>query len=93
MSHGFQEVRTVKMEPGPDGKLVPNVYIDRRPLSAEEAQEIMKEQEKLFSGFESMFSGMDGAFQGFDKFWKDMSERARTFMKKKHGEENMGHRG
>lgn len=86
------EVRTVKMEPGPDGKLVPNVYIDRRPLSAEEAQEIMKEQEKLFSGFDSLFSGMDNAFKGFDNVFKDMSERFKTFMKK-HGEGNVGPRG
>lgn len=67
--HGFIEKREVRMEPGPDGKLVPHVYIEKRPLNAAEAQQYLKEQEKMFSGFDqmfdSMFSGFNGMFSSF----------------------------
>ncbi len=72
MNHGFEEIRTTRMEPGPDGKLVPHVYIQRREFSAEEAQEVMKEHERMFSGFDEIFGQVDSLFKklgdGFKKF-------------------------
>lgn len=91
MSHGFREVRTVKMEPGPDGKLVPNVYIDRRPLTEEEAKDILKDQQQIFAGFDTLFSNMDGFFSSFDGMFKTMEKQVSSFMKK-HGEGNVGPR-
>ena len=72
--HGFIEKREVRMEPGPDGKLVPHVYIEKRPLNAAEAQEYLKEQEKMFSGFDQMFDSMFSGFNGmFSSFKETMS--------------------
>jgi hypothetical protein len=90
-SYGYREERTVRMEPGPDGKLVPHVYIDKRPLTEKEAQELLAEQSKVFSGFDSFFSGLDGTFMGMNKIISDMSERLNKYMKD-HGEDKMGRR-
>ena len=82
MNHGFQEIRTTKMEPGPDGKLVPHVYIERREFTPEEAQEVMKEHERMFSGFDeigaafdSLFGSMESAFKKFGAGFKRFHER------------------
>lgn len=91
MSYGFQEKREVRMEPGPDGKLEPHVYIERRPLSKKEAEALMKDQAEIFSGFDGLFSGMDGLFAGFDKVFKNMTDQMKTFMKD-HGKGQMGPR-
>jgi len=70
MTHGFREIRTVKMEPGPDGRPVPHVYIERRELTEDEARKIMDEQRSVLEGFDGIFSGFDGIFSRMDQMFK-----------------------
>jgi hypothetical protein len=56
MAHGYQEIRRVRYEPGPDGKPVPHVYVEQRELTREEAERIHAD---LFGQFESMFQAFD----------------------------------
>jgi len=75
MSHGFREVRTVRMEPGPDGRPVPHVYIERRELTEEEARKLLEEQQAAFSGFEGIFAGFDSVFARMDDMFKKVFGR------------------
>lgn len=75
MTHGFSEIRTVKMEPGPDGKPVPHVYIERRELTEDEAREALKGQADVFASFDGIFSGMDTVFSRMDDMFKKVFGR------------------
>lgn len=79
MSYGFEEIRTTRMVPGPDGKLVPHVHVERREFTSEEAQEVMKEHERMFSGFNEFGTAVDGLFGSLEDTFKKFGDGFKKF--------------
>lgn len=82
MAHGYEEIRRVRMEPGPDGKPVPHVYIERRELTEEEAKRALQEQEAVWKEFDRAFAGFDGLFAGMESMFRGAGERMKSFFKR-----------